>query len=154
MQYLDALQAEDLGVVVAGNHFAAVQSMDEESTQTVRYDGGFGTNVKFVRTITPADEDTFTFTALLLKPGQTGGKMANESFMRALKNFRVASTRGDGEHYVYDQCVWTRLHVASTLENVQMTADFSGHLTTFPDSALNDEKLIDIGSAIAAGAAA
>lgn len=139
MQYLEALQAEDLGVVVAGNEFAAVQTMDEESNQVIRYDGAFGTNKKIIRTITPSDEDTLSFTALLLKPGQVGGKMANESFMRGLSgNFRVAATRGDGEHFVYDQCCWTRIHVASTLENVTLSADFSGHLTSFPASNLNN----------------
>lgn len=127
MKYLEALAAEDLGIVIAGDHFAAVQTMDEESTKTVNYDGAFGHKGSIVRTVTPADADTISFTALLLKPGQNAG-MNDESFMRNLNAFTVAATRGQGQVYVYQNCCWTSLRISSTLQSVTLNADFSGNL--------------------------
>jgi hypothetical protein len=121
------MAAEDLGIVIAGNHFAATQTMDEGSSQTVNYDGAFGTNKAIIRTVTPADEDTISFTALLLKPGQNAG-MEDESWMRDLKNFQIAARRGANKYFVYDDCVWTSLRVASTRQSVTLTGDFSGHI--------------------------
>lgn len=127
-QYLEALAAEDLGIVIAGDQFAATQTMDEESTQTVNYDGSFGNAVSTIRSVSPADADTISFTALLLKPGQNAG-MADETFMRSLRNFKVAARRGANQFYVYQNCIWTSIRVSSTLQNVTLSADFSGNLT-------------------------
>lgn len=127
-QYLEAMAAEDLGIVIAGDHFAGTQTMDEESTKTVNYDGAFGSKQAVIRTVTPADADTISFSALLLKPGQNAG-MEDESFMRDLDNFKVVAQRGSGKFYVYQNCTWTSLRVSSTLSNVTLTADFSGNIT-------------------------
>jgi hypothetical protein len=126
-QYLEALSAVDLGIVIAGNHFAATQTMDEASTQTVSYDGAFGTDKSIIRTITPADEDTISFSALLLKPGQNAG-MEDEGWMRSLKNFQIAARRGANKFFVYQDCCWTALRVSSTRTSVTLNADFSGHI--------------------------
>lgn len=121
------MAAEDLGIVIAGNHFAATQTMDEGSTQTVNYDGAFGSKKAIIRTVTPADEDTISFTALLLKPGQNAG-MEDEGWMRTLVNFQIAARRGSGKFFVYDDCVWTSIAVASTRTSVTLTGNFSGHI--------------------------
>lgn len=126
-QYLEAMSAVDLGIVIAGNHFAATQTMDEASTQTVAYDGAFGSGKAIIRTITPADEDTISFSALLLKPGQNAG-MEDEGWMRELKNFQIAARRGANKFFVYQDCCWTAIRVSSTRTNVTLTADFSGHI--------------------------
>ena len=126
-QFLEALAAEDLGIVIAGDHFAATQTMDEESTKTVNFDGAFGHKGAVIRTVTPGDADTISFSALLLKPGQDAG-MADETFMRGLENFKVAAQRGQGQFYVYQNCAWTTIRVSSTLQSVTLTADFSGNI--------------------------
>lgn len=123
------MAAEDLGIVIAGDHFAATQTMDEESSKTVAYDGAFGSKTAVIRTVTPSDADTISFSALLLKPGQNAG-MDDESFMRDLDNFKVAAQRGSGRYYVYQNCTWTSIRVSSTTQNVTLTADFSGNITT------------------------
>jgi hypothetical protein len=126
-KYLEAMAAEDLGIVIAGEHFAATQTMDEQTSKTVNYDGAFGSKGAVVRTITPADADTISFSTLLLKPGQHAG-MADESFMRGLSNFKVAAQRGSGKFYVYQNCEWTSIRIASTLQSVNLSADFSGNI--------------------------
>ena len=125
--YLEAMAAEDLGIVIAGEHYAATQTMDEQSTKTVTYDGAFGHKGAVVRTINPADADTISFSTLLLKPGQNAG-MADESFMRSLSGFNVAAQRGSGAFYVYQNCEWTSIRVSSTLQSVTLSADFSGNI--------------------------
>lgn len=115
--------------MIAGDHFAATQTMDEESSKTVAYDGAFGSKTAVIRTVTPSDADTISFSALLLKPGQNAG-MDDESFMRDLDNFKVAAQRGSGRYYVYQNCTWTSIRVSSTTQNVTLTADFSGNITT------------------------
>lgn len=128
-QFLEAMAAEDLDIVIAGDHFAAVQTMDEESTQTITYDGTFGSKTAVIRTITPSDADTISFSTLLLKPGQNVG-MNDETFMRSLENFKVAARRGSNQFYVYQNCCWTRIAVSSTLQSVTLNADFSGNIAT------------------------
>lgn len=128
MSWLEALNAPDLGIVIAGNHYAATQSMDEEQRQTVNFNGAFGADGPVTRTVRRADESTVSFSAILLKPGQNAG-MDNEDFMLSLKNFQIATRRGSSgqpsDWHVYDGCAWTTIHVASTLDQVTLTADFS-----------------------------
>lgn len=135
-QYLEALSAEDLGLVIAGNHFAATQTMDEQSTKTVNYMGAFGSNTAVVRTVRPADEDTISFSALLLKEGTQAG-MDDETFMRNLVSFQICARRGAGKWYVYDDCTWTSIRVSSTLDSVTLNADFSGHVSLADSAAMS-----------------
>lgn len=128
-QYLEALAAEDLGIVIAGDHFAATQTMDEESTRSVSFEGAFGYKGAIVRTVAPGDADTISFSAMLLKPGQNAG-MEDEAFMRQLQNFKVAAQRGTGKFYVYQNCTWTSIRVSSSLQNVTLNADFSGNISS------------------------
>lgn len=133
MNWLEALVAEDLGLVIAGDHFAATQTMDEESTQTATFTGAFGAKGAIIRSVRKGDADTLSFSALLLKPGQGAG-MDNEDFMRSLHSFQISARRGSSgqpsDWHIYDDCIWTRLHVASTLDQVMLSADFSGQLGT------------------------
>jgi len=131
MQWLEALSAPDLGLVIAGEHYAAVQTMDEESTQTVNFMGAFGSKGAVVRSVRKGDADTLTFTAILLKPGQDAG-IGNENFLRGINGFQVIAQRGNSglpkDFHVYDDCVWTSIRVNSTLDNVTLNADFSGKI--------------------------
>lgn len=126
--WLDAMNAPDLGIVIAGNHYAVTQTMDEEHRQEVRFMGAFGSDAPVARSVRRADESTVSFSAMLLKPGQNAG-MDDETFMLSLKNFRIACRRGstgsDSDWHIYDGCAWTTVRVASTLDSVTLNADFS-----------------------------
>jgi hypothetical protein len=128
--WLEALQAEDLELKVAGNHFQAVQTTDEESRQNVRFMGAFGSDGPIVRTVRRADEgSTVSFSAILLKPGQPQPGEQDERDMLTWKNFIVAIKRGaqgrDQDWHIYENCAWNSVRVASTLDQVTLTADFS-----------------------------
>lgn len=126
--WLEALNAPDLGIVIAGNHYAATQSMDEEHRQTVNYNGAFGTDGPVSRSVRRADDSTVSMSAILLRPGQDAG-MDNEDFMLSLKSFQIATRRGSSgqpsDWHVYDDCAWNTIRVSSTLDQVTMNADFS-----------------------------
>jgi hypothetical protein len=127
--WLEALNAPDLDIMIAGDHFAAVQSMDEEHRQNVTYNGAFGSDVPVCRSVRHADDSTVSMSAILLKPGQDAG-MDDEMFMYGLNQgtgFQIVCSRGKATkaHHVYDQCAWNTIHVASTLDQVLLTADFS-----------------------------
>lgn len=128
MSWLEALNAPDLGIVIAGNHYAATQSMDEEHRQTVNYNGAFGADGPVSRSVRRADDSTVSMSAILLKPGQQAG-MDNEDFMLGLKSFQISTRRGStgqpSDWHVYNECAWNTVHVASTLDQVTLTSDFS-----------------------------
>ena len=126
--WLEALNAPDLGIVIAGNHYAATQTMDEEHRQVINYQGAFGNDGPICRSVRRADESTVSFSAILLKPGQDAG-MDDETFMLALKSFQISCRRGSSgqptDWHIYDNCAWNTVHVASTLDQVTLTSDFS-----------------------------
>lgn len=126
--WLEALAAEDLGIVIAGNHYAATQTMDEEQRQNVRFMGGFGSPGPVCRSVRRADENTLSFSAILLQPGQGAG-MDNEDFMYGLKSFRIATRRGSSgqpsDWHTYEGCAWNTIRVSAALEQVTLNADFS-----------------------------
>lgn len=126
--WLEAMNAPDLGIVIAGNHYAATQTMDEEHRQNVTYNGAFGSDGPVTRSVRRADDSTVSMSAILLKPGQNAG-MDNEDFMLSLKSFQISTRRGSSgstaDWHVYDECAWNTVHVSSTLDQVTMTADFS-----------------------------
>ncbi len=127
-RFLEALNAPDLGIVIAGNHYAATQTMDEEHRQVINYNGAFGSLGPVCRAVRKADDSTVSFSAILLKPGQDAG-MDDEEWMLSLKSFQIAARRGSSgqpsDWHVYDQCAWNSVRVASTLEQVTLSADFS-----------------------------
>jgi hypothetical protein len=126
--WLDALNAPDLGIVVAGNHYAATQTMDEEHRQEIRFHGAFGADGPVARSVRRSDESAVSFSAILLQPGQDAG-MDDEVWMLGLKNFQIACRRGSTgnprDWHVYDNCAWNTVRVNSTLDQVTLSADFS-----------------------------
>jgi hypothetical protein len=126
--WFEAMNAPDLGIVIAGNHFAATQTMDEEHRQEVRFMGAFGAEGPICRSVRRADESSVSMSAILLKPGQEAG-MDDETWMLGLKNFRIATRRGStgrpSDWHVYDNCAWNTIRVNSTLDQVTLTSDFS-----------------------------
>lgn len=126
--WLEAMNAPDLGIVIAGNHFAMTQTMDEEHRQEVRFMGAFGSDGPVARSQRRADENLVSFSAILLKPGQEAG-MDDERWMLELKSFRIACRRGStgnpSDWHVYDNCAWNTVRVNSTLDQVTLNADFS-----------------------------
>lgn len=126
--WLDALNAPGLEIVIAGNHYAATQTMDEENRQEVRFMGGFNNDGPIARSVRRADESTVSFSAVLLEPGQGVG-MDDETFMLSLKSFRIACRRGSSglpsDWHIYENCAWNAVRVSSTLDQVTLNADFS-----------------------------
>jgi hypothetical protein len=123
--WLQGLTAADLSIEFAnGQHFAATQEMTEETRQEVAYQGAFGTDGPVLRRVRPADEGTISFTAILLKDGVAGG-MADETLLRAMRDFTVTTTRGRGRTYTYTGCNWNRISIRSTLDQVTLDADIS-----------------------------
>ena len=122
--WLEALSAPDLGLVIAGDHFAATQTMDEEQRQNVTFNGGFGTDGAVCRAIRRADENTLSMSAILLQPGQNAG-MDDESFLYDLVSFKIAARRGSNNWFVHNDCVWNSIRVSATLDQTTLTADFT-----------------------------
>jgi hypothetical protein len=121
--YLEALKAVDIGIFIAGEDFAGTQTMDEEYRQEIRYMGAFGTDGPVIRSIRHADEDSCSFSAVLLKSGVARG-MANESIMKPLRDFDVLIRRG-ALRVTHRMCNWTRIAINSTEEQVTLTSDIS-----------------------------
>lgn len=126
--WLEAMNAPDLGIVIAGNHYAMTQTMDEEHRQEVRFLGAFGSEGPVARSVRKANEGVVSFSAILLQPGQEAG-MDDETWMLSLKNFRIATRRGSTgkptDWHVYDNCAWNTIRVNSTLDQVTLNTDFS-----------------------------
>lgn len=125
--WLEGLNAPDLGLVVAGKHFAATQSMDEEKRQNINFGGAFGHKGAIVRSVRKADESTISFSAILLKPGQDVGMDAldDEDYLEDQDAFKVLCRRGANNWKVYPECSWSMIHIASTLDQVMLNADIS-----------------------------
>lgn len=123
MAWLEALNAPDLGIFIAGEDFAATQSMDEEFRQEVRFQGAFGTDGPVLRTVRGADENTLSMSAILLKQGVARG-LADEDDLRQQRDFEVLVRRG-AKQKVYRGVNWTTIRIASTLDQVTFSADFS-----------------------------
>jgi hypothetical protein len=123
MAWLEALNAPDLGIFLAGEDFAATQDMTEEMRQEVRFSGGFGVDGPILRSVRQADEDQVSFSAILLKSGVRNG-LNDEDRLRSLRDFEVMTRRGD-HRKIYRGCNWTRISVNSTLDQVTLNCDIS-----------------------------
>lgn len=138
MEFLEGLNAPDLGLLINGQDFAATQDMTEDMMQTVTYGGAFGTDGPVLRSVQHADERTISFSAILLKKGVAKG-LNSEKLLRTLRDFQIITQRGDGVgHTVYSNCNWTRISISSSLTQVVLTADISvpgfiGKVTTDSD---------------------
>lgn len=126
MAFLEGLNAPDLGLFINGQDFAATTDMTETMSQTVTYAGAFGTDGPVLRTVQNADEQTVSFTAVLLKAGVANG-LNNEDLLRTMRDFQIITRRGDGSdgHRVYDNCNWTSITITSSLTQVTLACDVS-----------------------------
>lgn len=126
MAFLEGLNAPDLGLFINGEDFAATTDMTEEFGQTVAYSGAFGTDGPVLRTVRHADENTLTFTAILLKKGVANG-LNSEKVLKTMRDFQIVTRRGDGSegHTVYDNCNWTRITITSGMDQVVLSCDIS-----------------------------
>lgn len=123
MAWLEALNAPDLGIFIAGEDFAATQDMTEEFRQEVRFQGAFGVDGPVLRSVRQADEDQVSFSALLLKTGVARG-LNDEKKLKTLRDFETMTRRGSVRN-VYRGVNWTRISVQSGLEQVTLNADLS-----------------------------
>lgn len=123
MAWLEALNAPDLGIFIAGEDFAATQDMSEEFRQEVSFNGGFGVDGPIIRNVRQADEDQVSFSAILLKRGVAGG-MNDEDRLRTMRDFEVMTRRGTHRR-VYRGCNWTRININSTRDQVTLSCDIS-----------------------------
>lgn len=123
MPHLEALSAKDLGLVVNGKDFLAVQDLTEESRQEITWRGAFGSDGPVLRTIRAADEDTCSFSAIVLKDGAAKG-MNKKSEMKKLRDFEVHVRQGV-ETITFRNCNWTRVSTRSTLTEVTLDCDLS-----------------------------
>jgi hypothetical protein len=123
MALLEGISAPDLGLFIAGEDFAATTDMTEEFGQNVTYNGAFGSDGPVLRQVRNADENTLSFTVILLKNGIAKG-MNNEDDIRALRDFNIITKRGN-KLTTYTDCNWTRVTVTSGLDQVTMSCDIS-----------------------------
>lgn len=134
--WLEGLRAPDLGFefrrgsggggdLVAGRHYAATQTMDEERRQNINFNGAFGHDGAVVKSVRKADEATISFSAMLLRGAGTDSILADEDRLLAAQGFMVACRRGAANWRVYDECEWSRVAVNSSLEQVTLNADIS-----------------------------
>lgn len=123
MAWLEALNAPDLGIFIAGEDFAATQDMTEEFRQEIRFQGAFGTDGPVLRSVRHADEDQVTFSAVLLKRGAARG-LNDETTVKTLRDFEVMTRRGDTTN-VYRGCNWSRIAINSTQDQVTLSMDIS-----------------------------
>ena len=123
MPHLEALSAKDLGLVVNGKDFLAVQDLTEESRQEITWRGAFGSDGPVLRTLRAADEDTCSFSAIVLKAGAAKG-MNKKSELKKLQDFEVHVKQGD-ETITFRNCNWSRISTRSTTTEVTLDCDLS-----------------------------
>jgi len=124
LAFLEGITAVDLNLwFTNGVHYAAYQDMSEEVNQEVTYQGAFGTDGPVLRRKRKADTGTLTFTAVILKAGQTAG-MNDIRVLQAMSDF-MATCRVGGDTITYLNCNWTRITRRSTLDQCTIDADIS-----------------------------
>jgi hypothetical protein len=119
--FLQAISAGDLGIAVEGEDFVAVQSMRERYRQEVSYRGSFGQAHPNIRTKRSADENTVSFSFLLLKSGIEKG-LNDYRKLRDLSDFSITTTKGTKTE-TYLGCNWTDIDIDSGLDQVMVNVD-------------------------------
>lgn len=121
--FLEAIAAEDLGVFVNNQDFIAVQSMRERFQQSISYRRAFGAAHPTIRTKRPADENSVSFSFLLLRSGVQRG-LNDYKVLRTLSDFEVQTKKGLSiETYV--GCNWTDIDIDSSMDQVMVNVDIS-----------------------------
>lgn len=124
-KFLNSLSAEDLGVFVNNAEFIAVQTMRERYRWEVSWRGGFGHRGPLVRTKRPADDDSMSFSFILLKDGVASGMNSYQFFFNLnADGFEVHTKKGRFDQY-YGDCIWTDLDLDTSLDQVMCSLDVS-----------------------------
>jgi hypothetical protein len=121
--FLEAIAAGELGIFVNNQEFIAVQNMRERFRQELNYRSAFGSSHPIIRTKRAADENTISFSFLLLKSGVSRGLNSYGTF-RQMEDFEVQTKKGDTVE-TYRGCNWTDIDIDSTLEQVMVNVDVS-----------------------------
>lgn len=121
--FLEAISAGDLGIFLNGVDFVAVQSMRERFRQEITYRGSFGQRNPTIRTKRPADENTVSFSFLLLKSGVSRG-LNTYKVLQAMSDFEVQTKKGTLVE-TYTGANWTDIDIDSGLDQVMVNVDVS-----------------------------
>jgi hypothetical protein len=123
MPFLEALSAKDFGVFVNNQDFVGVQDATDETRQEIQWRGMFGVDGPAIRSIRHADEDTFSFTAIILKAGAVKG-LNKKSQLKKMRDFEVKIKDGS-EITTYRNCNWSRVAVRRTQTEATLDCDIS-----------------------------
>lgn len=121
--FLEAISAGDLGIFLNGQDFVAVQNMRERYRQEVSYRGAFGASHPIIRTKRAADENTVSFSFILLKDGVQRGLNSYQT-LRQMEDFEIQTKKGSIiETYVGVN--WTDIDIDSGQDQVMVNVDCS-----------------------------
>lgn len=123
MAFLEGFASEDLGVFVEGEHFIGVQDASERFSQDINWRGAFGFRGPVLRSIRPADENTFRFSAVLLKSGVESG-MNDEDTMLSMRDFECKVRRGR-KTKTHKGCNWRDISIDYGQTEVMFNAEIS-----------------------------
>lgn len=121
--FLEAISAGDLGILVNNQDFIAVQSMRERYRQEVSYRGSFGQAHPTIRTKRAADENTISFSFLLLKSAIQKG-LNSYKVLRGLEDFEITTRKGTVLE-TYIGCNWTDIDIDSGQDQVMVNVDIT-----------------------------
>lgn len=121
--FLEAISAGDLGIFLNNQEFVAVQNMRERYRQEITYRSAFGSSHPIIRTKRAADENTISFSFLLLKAGVAKG-LNDYNTLQKMEDFEI-QTKKALKLETYRGCNWTDIDIDSTLDQVMVNVDIS-----------------------------
>jgi hypothetical protein len=121
--FLEAISAGDLGIFLNQQDFVAVQSMRERYRQEISYKSAFGSSHPTIRMKRAADENTISFSFLLLKSGVQRG-LNSYGTLRQMEDFEIQTAKGV-VYETYIGCNWTDIDIDSGLDQVMVNVDVS-----------------------------
>src|SRR5882757_9022235 len=110
--FLEAISAGDLGIFLNNQEFIAVQNMRERFRQELNYRSAFGSAHPIIRTKRAADENTVSFSFLLLKSGISRGLNSYDT-LQQMDDFEIQTKKGTNVE-TYRGCNWTDIDIDST----------------------------------------
>lgn len=122
-QFLQAMSAADLGVFLNGEDFVAVQSMTERFGQEISYRNAFGSDHPIIRTLRAADENSLSFSFILLKSGIQRG-LNSYAVLQTMRDFEIQTKKGSTIE-TYTGCNWSSISIDSGLDSVTVNVDIS-----------------------------
>ncbi len=121
--FLEAIAAGDLGIFLNNQDFVAVQNMRERFRQEITYRGAFGSAHPTIRAKRAADENTLSFSFLLLKSGVARGLNSYQT-LRQMEDFEIQTKKGTLVE-TYRGCNWSDIDIDSGLDQVTVNVDIS-----------------------------